>query len=739
MQIILSKYSGYCAGVKRVVDLCEDSLKKNQKVKCLHPLIHNRRVIDDLSRQGLSFASEESLTSSDTLIINAHGATKQVIDLLKNKNVNVIDGTCPFVKRVQEKAAEYANKGYKIIIFGNQEHSEIKALISYCKNYQVVDDWTEIDFSENCPYLVLSQTTYNAQKIEYSINKLNLFIKNNKKIVEFFDSLCYTTLWRQLETSEIAKKADFMLIIGDKTSANCKRLFEISSRYCQQTYFIESVSDLKSVHIDNSNAVLGIASGASTPKELIMEVFYIMSEIKATEVNEVTPVVENTVETNEENVVTMEQAMKKYSAKSYHEGMRITAKVVSADQTGISVAIEGGGKNDSGFITKEEAEIDGSYDPNNYKPNDEIRCVIIPKDNSVKSNYINLSKKAYDAIRIDDEHVQRILQGEEFTLNQTQEVKGGLLGKIGTYTIFIPASQIRIGFVKNLADYTNKTLRLVALPPKEEVDEEGNPVKRRNTKRIVASQRVILEKEKAEKDEEFWSKIYVGAIVNGKVKRYAEKNGVCFGAFVSLKYMDALVRCADMSWSKKRITDPSEILELNKSYDFIVLSADRENGKISLGYKQLQKKPYEIAQEKYPVGTVVEGKVARIVKFGAFIELEPGIDGLVHISQIKRGWIENAAEALTEGQIVKVKVMGYENDKITLSIKELLPEEPVAETKPVETNNNNDAPVRGKKRKVKEVKEEDNEPREYVSDNHGVTLGDLFAHLNATDDSSSKK
>lgn len=463
-----------------------------------------------------------------------------------------------------------------------------------------------------------------------------------------------------------------------------------------------------------------------------------MNEVNTTEKNveeveaTVTPVAPEKEAATEE-VQTMAEAMKKFSNRTYREGMRITAKIISVDPTGISVAIEGGGKNDSGFITREEAEIDGSYDPANYNIGDEVKCIIIPKEQGSKNSAINLSKKAFDLSKLDDERVQKILEGEEFTMSNMSEVKGGLLGKIGTYTVFVPASHIRIGFVKNLADYTKKTLRLVAIPPKEEVDEEGNVKKPRNSKRIVASQRIILEKEKQEQDDAFWSSIYEGAIVTGKVKRFTE-----FGAFVSLKHVDALVHCTELSWSKKRITDPSEVLELNKSYEFIVLSADRETGKISLSYKQLQKKPFEIAQEKYPVGTVLNGKVARLVDYGAFVELEPGIDGLVHISQIKNGWIKNPSEVLKEGDEVQVKIMGYENNKITLSIKELLPpeEEVVEETEAKEE----DAP-RAKKeeksskpRKAKEVKEEDNEPRQYVSENSGVTLGDLFKNLTVASD-----
>ena len=734
MRIILAKNIGFCNGVKNAVNVALSACEKYGKIYANHPVIHNSTVTERLSGAGLEIRKTTELRDGDVALVSAHGASEKTVGSLERSGVTVVDATCPFVKKIHRRVAESAEKGDNIIIFGDAEHAEIKGITEDFPQCKVVSDVNEEDFSEEGDYLVLTQTTFNVSKFEDIRKKIKKIANSLRKTVVFFDSICYTTLWRQREAEELSQKCDIMLVIGDKTSSNTQKLVEICRNNGAETYLIEKVSDLKSVRIENNNKVLGIVSAASTPEELIMEVFYIMSEFNTTDEIKVADVTVNpeteTKETAHEEVSSMAEAMKKYSGKTYREGMRITAKVVSVDQTGISVAIEGGGKNDSGFISKEEAEIDGTFDAANYKVGDEIKCIIIPKEPGAKSNSINLSKKAYDTAKLDDERVQRILAGEEFTLSSTQEVKGGLLGKIGSYSVFIPASQIRLGFVKNLADYTNKTLRLVALPPKEEFDEEGNPKKPRNNKRIVASQRVILEKEKEEKENEFWSGIYEGAIVSGKVKRFAS-----FGAFVNLKYMDALVHCTDLSWSKKRVSDPSEVLELNKTYNFIVLSADRATGKISLGYKQLQKKPYEIAQEKYPVGSVVTGKVARIVKFGAFVELEPGIDGLVHVSQIKNGWIENAAEVLKEGDEVQVKVMGYEGEKITLSIKELLPEEPVAAT----AQDDESAPKAkgeksGKFKKNKEVKEDDGEPREYVSENHGVTLGDIFKNLTVSDE-----
>lgn len=731
MRIILAKHAGFCDGVKNAVSIALLTCDEYGRAYSNHPLIHNKKVVENLEKKGLFVLKKEPHTG-DVVVISTHGASKKKVLEYEKNGVTVIDATCPLVKKVKSRVTQSIEKGDNVIILGDKNHAEIKGITEDYPQCKIVTEPCEEDFSREGDYLVVSQTTFSIDKLEDIRKKIKKIAVNSKKTVVFFDSICYTTLWRQSEAKSIAEQADIMLVVGDKTSANTQKLADICRAECAKTYLIENVTDLKTVQIENNYEVLGIVSGASTPKELIMEVFYIMSEIKTTDevkVEEVTAAAEAVSEVkeekkaNHEEVHTMAEAMKKYSGKTYREGMRITAKVVSVDPTGISVAIEGGGKNDSGFISKDEAEIDGTFDANNYKVGDEIKCIIIPKEPGVKNNSINLSKKAYDAAKIDDEHVQRILAGEEFTLSSTQEVKGGLIGKIGTYSIFIPASQIRLGFVKNLADYTNKTLRLVALPPKEELDEEGNPKKPRNSKRIVASQKVILEREKAEKENEFWSGIYEGAIVSGKVKRFAS-----FGAFVNLKYMDGLVHCTDLSWSKKRVTDPSEILELNKTYDFIVLSADRETGKISLGYKQLQKKPYEIAQEKYPVGSVVTGKVARIVKFGAFVELEPGIDGLVHVSQIKNGWIENAGEVLKEGDEVQVKVMAYDGERITLSIKELLPEEP-AVTSETEEENAPKGKKEDRKFKKKENKEDDGEPREYVSGSHGVTLGDVFKNL----------
>ena len=741
MQVILAKNCGFCKGVEHSLSIAEKAKLKYERLFCLHPLIHNDSIVRKLNIPLVK--SIDDLSVGDAVIISAHGVDPKTLDRLKAKGTVVIDATCPFVMDIHNKVRKYSEAGYEVIILGDKNHAEVIGTAGWCPGcYQVVKDAAEIDLSRSDKYVLTAQSTYDNGLFDIQAKKISGLIKNSKKTLEIVKTICYTTIERQKEAAELTTSCGTILVVGDKKSSNTQKLLKIAENAGADAYLISSTSDLASVRTENNKA-LGIISGASTPKELIMEVFYRMSEEKvidsvaeevkenATATTEVVPTpTEEKSESGSPKEITMAEGLKRYGAspKSYREGMRLKARVISADVTGISVAIENGGKNDSGFIAKDEAEIDGSYDPANYPADTVLDVIIIPKESGDKKKDINLSKKAYDELKVDDERVQRILAGEEFTLDRTQEIKGGLLGKIGTYTIFIPASQIKIGYINNLADYVNKPLRLKALPAREELDEEGNPKKPRNPKRIVASQRVILEAEKQARDEEFWSKIYVGAIVSGKVKRFAD-----FGAFVSLKYMDGLVHNSDLSWSKRRDIKPADVLEINKVYDFIVLSVDRENGKIGLGYKQLQKKPIEIAQEKYPIGTIVTGKVAKIMKYGVFVELEPGLDGLVHISQIQNSYLENINDvAVKEGDIVNVKVMNYDNDKITLSIKETLP---VEEVSVHEVSSDADASVKGKGKGRKVKEEEDEGPHNFVSGGSRVSLGSIFENLNIkTDD-----
>ncbi|MDR3264032.1 MAG: 4-hydroxy-3-methylbut-2-enyl diphosphate reductase [Clostridiales bacterium] len=868
MKIITAKNIGFCPGVRHAVktalDAAAEVKQKGGRIFSFGYIIHNAQVVGRLEREGIRVTETlEELQPGDTVVIRAHGVSPEIYDGLKAVGAEIIDCTCPYVKKTQSIVKEKYADGYEIIIAGERGHPEIIGINGCCQNNaKIASDTGEIaafimsgqaacadgenHAASDKKCCLVFQTTYNYAKYSDIIKKLR---KDDIKTLEIFNTICYTTMERQKEVSEIAQKSDAVLVVGDQRSSNTGKLFSIASEYCGKVFFITELSDLKKV--DNNIKHLGIVTGASTSDELIMEVVFTMSkaqqgdglevvnvaadtaiesavlnkedisvkaddakipqtteeqavaadpskadigdgidadaekkalaaerkaaaaekkavaaekkaadavqraaeaekkvaeaekkvaeaeekidldafkaEIKAKAVEKkveekpAEPVVKKPVPVKKvvsaepEEKITMEDVMaSKNSGFTYKNGKKVTAIVISAGADGVNVAI--GGKKD-GFIDKSEMNTDGSYDPTLYKSGDIIDAVIIENPN--KATYINLSKKQIDQLRENDRLCEEILKGAEFELVCDKVVKGGLTGRYGSYTVFVPASQIRIGFVKNLEEYLGKKLRLRALPPKEKevvnaaaaddaeqlidgeeavVATEAAPAqegKHRSGKFIVASQKIVLEKERQEKEDEFWDSMSIGDVVSGKVKRF-----VSFGAFVSVKGFDCLVHISDISWN--RISDPSKAFDINGVYDFIILKADRDTNKVSLGYRQLQKKPYELAYEKYPVGAIVTGKVERIKDFGAFVSLDDGVDGLVHVSQISHNWIKNANEALKVGDEITAKVISFEENKITLSIKDLL-EKPEITEEPVDESGEYSYESREKKFKKREA------------------------------------
>ena len=777
MQIAITRFPGYCKMVERAIAIAESAAEEfpDKKVYTLGRLAHNDRVSERLSKKGISVAlSPEELTAGDVLVISAHGAPPSVYEASAKRGIIVRDATCPNIVKIHDTIKKYGEKGYFVLLIGDEKHREIVGDSGWARDVAVADNaekairiLTEKGVEKA---VVVFQTTFEVEKYSDIADKLQKFAENSKKTLVILKSICYTTIERQAEAESLSESADVVLVVGDSGSSNTAKLLEISRKKADAV-LIEKVSDLQSAKIKNNITKLAVLAGASTPKELTMEVIYTMEQnntpdvaidVNPTEVAEekvtetvteevkadeaVVETAEKPVQKKKKEITTMEEAMKAgFAPKSYRENQRVRVTVESVDQTGVNVSLNLGGKNDAGFIAASEMEIDGSFDPANYTVGETLEAIIIPKADA-KSKTINLSKRKCDEIFVGDAAAQHILNGEDFKLKITSVTKGGLLGKLGSYTIFVPASQIRMGFVKNLEDYVGKELRLRMLPPKEE---EGG--RKPNPKRIVASQRVILEEEKAQREDEFWANVVPGAVVEGKVKRFAQKDGKYFGIFVSVFNKDCLLHISDLSWTK--VEDPSEVLKLNETYNFLILKADREADKVSLGYKQLQKTPYQLAAEKYHVGDVVKGTVARIKDFGAFISLEPGIDGLVHVSEISHNYIKSAADALKVGDEVEAKIINFEKDKITLSIKAC--QEP--EVQEVAEKEESDAPAQTSSRIAKfhnraqgaedqpkrrrRDEERDNEVHEYYSsDSTGATFADLFKNIDlsnfpASDDS----
>jgi len=335
------------------------------------------------------------------------------------------------------------------------------------------------------------------------------------------------------------------------------------------------------------------------------------------------------------------------SPVSYRVGKRVKGTVISADSVGVRVSM--GGKLD-GIIFAAEAG-DGQYDPADFNTGDKIEAVIMGSKDQ-ETNCVPLSKRQIDKIKEGNKFVEEIRNGQPFDVKVESEIKGGLLGSVGTYSVFVPASQATERFTQNLRQFVGQTLRVTAI----EINDEKQ--------RVVASARKILEGERKEREAVFWEHIVPNAVVSGKVKRMTN-----FGAFVSVGGFDCLAHIVDLSWN--RIKSPDEVLKLDEEYDFVVLNVDKEKGRVSLGYKQLQPHPFAAALEKYPVGTVAKGKVVRIVPFGAFVELEKGVDGLVHVSEASHTFVKNINEILKVDQEIEVMVTKIDSDshKITLSVK----------------------------------------------------------------------
>lgn len=635
MKIEIAKESGFCFGVKNAVDL---ALRYADANTCSYGnIIHNELIVDRLRQKGLRVVESLDGVDCGRLIIRSHGVGKAVYEEAARQGIEVIDATCPFVQNIHRIVAEHYANGYTIVIVGKKEHPEVIGTNGWCDDTAIIiDEPEQVCALAACKKVCLVvQTTFSVKKYREILKKIP---KDTSNLVEIFDTICYTTSKRQSEAESLARTCDMMLVIGSRNSSNTRHLYEACKAVCDNTYLVIGLDDLKNLEC-RPDGCIGITAGASTPEESIMEVKEYMSQ-KFEEVS------------SQEFLDAVEE-----SPVSYREGQRVKGTVINADTDGIHVNI--GGKKD-GLIRAEDVNIDGTYDPTGFESGSQIEAIITSRQDD--SGCVLLSKKKVDEIIEGDKFVENIRNGEVFEMTVRRDTKGGLLGKIGTYTIFVPASLIKEkgSYVKDLKVYVGKTLRLSAL----EIDDEKH--------KIVASQQAVLQAERKEREEIFWSNVQPGVVVSGVVKRITD-----FGAFVSVDGFDCLAHIVDLSWT--HINKADDVLQIGKTYDFLVLKVDQEKNRVSLGYKQLQKHPFVEAMEKHPVGSVVKGKVTSIVPFGAFVEVEPGVEGLVHVSEAARNFVKNMNEIVKVGDEVDVMIMNFDEErkKITLSMKACLPEEAV--------------------------------------------------------------
>ena len=693
MEIVIAKHGGFCRGVQKAVDIAMSINPHNTYI--FGEIIHNPEVVKEISDRGIVMANSlADVPDGATLIIRSHGVGKSVYDECQRRNIKVVDCTCEFVLRTQRIIREQYALGKSIVIVGEREHPEVVGLNGWCDNQAYVFASENDDFSvlpqKNC--VIVAQTTYSKEKFEKIIKNLN---NSRGKTVEVFQTICYTTIGRQNEAREIARQCDAVLVIGGLNSSNTNKLYDICKQYCKNVIRLGSFAQFNKKTIKRFEKV-GLVTGASTPNVQTQEVLLKMemeTEAKATAVEE-----------------TMENVVAKMDSQpKFKKGQLIKATISSADDTGVAVLLPLAKKEI--ILDKEEVDCEVYRKEDfNAKTGDEIELMV------VAINPVKLSQKLIKQVKEEEAMIADIQSGKDFEVECTGFNKGGLTSQLGSYTVFVPAREIRSGFVKELDKYVGKKLRLKLIEIKTE-----------RRKEIIASQRVIIEEEKvareaakAAKEAEFFASIHVDDVVEGKVERITS-----FGAFVSVNGFDCLAHISDLSWTGVKAV--GDVLEIGKKYEFKVLKIDEEAKKVSIGYKQLQPQPWELAAEKYAEGDVIHGKVVRIVPFGAFVEVEKGIDGLVHVSQISHEFLENPTTALTIGQEIDAKILKLDcvEKKMTLSIKALEPKPENMERKPrAQKAEEGDGEKKARKPRAQKPVEEVTEWTE--GDFSGVSIADLL-------------
>ncbi|MBU5293211.1 bifunctional 4-hydroxy-3-methylbut-2-enyl diphosphate reductase/30S ribosomal protein S1 [Anaerosalibacter bizertensis] len=630
MKIIIADNAGFCFGVKRAMDMSMEVLNENNdSIHSLGPLIHNRQAVDKLNRLGLRVANSIDEIENGKVIVRSHGIPYEIYEKISKMDLELIDCTCPYVKSIHKKVNEYWRKGYKIVIIGDKDHPEVIGINGWCNNEGIVIN-TE-DEATNLPNLnkicIVSQTTNTLDKF----NTLSKIVSQKSSNVEIFNTICNATNLRQSSCKEVAKKVEAMIVIGGYHSSNTNKLVEISKKYCQNVYHIETVNDLSFKELSKYEAI-GLTAGASTPDWIIKEVIEKMENIN-----------------NDEMMKAIEDSMVYLQRGSIVKGNVILV-------TDNEVMVNVGYKSD-GIIERTELSNDPNISPKElFKEGDEVDVYVIKLDDG-EGNVVLSSKRVEDVKNWDE--VEKIYENQEKVECKVIEVvKGGVIASVNGLRGFIPASLLSVKYVRNLDEYKGKTLLAKII--------DFN----RNKNKIILSRKEIEKEEIEEIKNKVWDSLEIGNIIEGEVKRITN-----FGAFVDIGGIDGLVHISDLSWNK--IKHPSEVVSEGEKIKVEVLDFNRENNRISLGLKQILPRPWDVFMDSCKVGDIVKGEIVNLLDFGAFVRLDSGVDGLVHISQISNEHVNRPSDKLKVGEKVKVKIMDIDEEKerISLSIKEALEED----------------------------------------------------------------
>lgn len=663
MSIRLASTAGFCFGVDRAVKEVEKYIAEGQKVCTLGPLIHNPSFIASLNARGVYVAENiADVKDGYTLVIRTHGVPKSVTDELDEKRVPYKDVTCPFVKKIHKIVAEQSAAGDVILIAGDPEHPEVQGIRSYAlTEAYVFSSAEELNalaekgvFSDEKSYSLVSQTTFDAKEFEKCKKNANLLCTNLK----IFATICNATALRQEEAERLSRENDMMIVIGGRNSSNTQKLYSICSKNCE-SYLIEDASECSEINFNTASSV-GVTAGASTPDGIIKEVVKTMSEILENNTTVETAGQAEAVAEPEE--MSFEQALEE-SLNSMNNDQKVVGTVMRIAPNEIQVDI---GRKQTGYIPIDEYSADPTADPaKELKVGDELNLIIM-KTNDAEGT-IMLSKKRFDAVKYWDAIVEANKEGTILEGSVVEVISKGLIVYVNGQRVFIPASLSTVPRDGRLEEMLNKTVKFTVV----DVD--------KHRRRAVGSIRDASKSVRKENQEKFWAQVEEGQKYTGTVKSLTD-----YGAFVELaEGVDGMIHRTELSW--KRIKHPSDVVAIGDVVEVYVKALDPEKKKISLGYKKIEDNPWEILKRDYPVDSEITVKIVRITTFGAFAEIFPKMEGLIHISQISYDRIEKPQDVLSIGEEVKVKItdIDFEKKRISLSIKALLPapEKKVVETK----------------------------------------------------------
>ena len=650
MSITVAKSAGFCFGVNRAVELVEQAAKDGEQVCTLGPIIHNRHAVEHFAQMGVQVIEDPAHAQPGmTVIIRSHGVTKAVNEQLMLSGAKVVDATCPFVKRIHGIVEKAEQEGRLPIIIGTPDHPEVVGIAGWCQNGKVFSSAQELEnwvisekIPQDLPICMVCQTTSTESLWKKCVNFAKKQFTNGK----FFDTICKATETRQSEAAQLSKNCQAMVVVGDTHSSNTGRLAMICREHCDRVVLVDNASELDP-NFFRGVADVGITAGASTPAWIIKEVNKTMSEIT------------NVEAVQEENFAELLEQ----SIKTLNTGDKVLGIVTGIGATEVQIDL---GTKHAGYIPYDEVSADPTVKPEDIlKVGDEIEVFVVRVND--QEGTCQLSKKKLDGIKVWDDMAAWCEEKATVEGTITEENKGGLVATIKGIRVFIPASQSGIAKGGDMTGMVGQTVQMKIT--------EVNRARRR----VIGSIRAVSSESRKAAQEKIWSEIEVGTKYHGTVKSLTS-----YGAFVDIGGVDGMVHVSELSWN--RIKNPAEVVSVGDEIDVYVISFDPEKRKISLGYKTAEMNPWNKFMTAYSIGDVVDAKIVKLMTFGAFAEIIPGVDGLIHISQIANKRIGKPEDVLAEGQEVQVKItdVDAENKRISLSIRALLADEEEEEAEEVE-------------------------------------------------------